>query len=168
MPCTAAVCTAVHVGYACVCVCFVPSVMSSSVYTVRCAGCLRAGRYLVCASIVFPPLDPESLPCRALWHVCVRLAAMNQVTVVTGFLGAGKTTLVNYILKEQVKCLSLMYAPYDTSNCVLLVCYCCIVIYALEFIQEHERPACFQQPTLTWNKAAFFSPLMCGCSSFYA
>ncbi|CAN0440943.1 unnamed protein product, partial [Hapterophycus canaliculatus] len=25
-----------------------------------------------------------------------------QVTVVTGFLGAGKTTLVNYILKEQV------------------------------------------------------------------
>lgn len=24
------------------------------------------------------------------------------VTVVTGFLGAGKTTLVNYILKEQV------------------------------------------------------------------
>lgn len=34
--------------------------------------------------------------------VCVCFAAMNQVTVVTGFLGAGKTTLVNYILREQV------------------------------------------------------------------
>ena len=29
------------------------------------------------------------------------------MTVVTGFLGAGKTTLVNYILKEQVSHISL-------------------------------------------------------------
>lgn len=33
------------------------------------------------------------------------VALLRQVTVVTGFLGAGKTTLVNYILREQV-CLS--------------------------------------------------------------
>lgn len=26
---------------------------------------------------------------------------LTQITVITGFLGAGKTTLVNYILKEQ-------------------------------------------------------------------
>ena len=29
------------------------------------------------------------------------LADLTPITVVTGFLGAGKTTLVNYILKEQ-------------------------------------------------------------------
>ena len=40
-------------------------------------------------------------------HLCfLRLATkaddkLTPITVVTGFLGAGKTTLVNYILKEQ-------------------------------------------------------------------
>lgn len=29
------------------------------------------------------------------------LADLTPITVITGFLGAGKTTLVNYILKEQ-------------------------------------------------------------------
>ena len=28
---------------------------------------------------------------------------LTNITVITGFLGAGKTTLVNYILKEQTK-----------------------------------------------------------------
>ena len=28
---------------------------------------------------------------------------LTPITVITGFLGAGKTTLVNYILKEQTK-----------------------------------------------------------------
>ena len=31
-------------------------------------------------------------------------ADLTPITVITGFLGAGKTTLVNYILKEQNKC----------------------------------------------------------------
>ena len=30
-------------------------------------------------------------------------ADLTPITVITGFLGAGKTTLVNYILKEQNK-----------------------------------------------------------------
>ena len=30
-------------------------------------------------------------------------ADLTNITVITGFLGAGKTTLVNYILKEQTK-----------------------------------------------------------------
>ena len=35
-------------------------------------------------------------------------ADLTPITVITGFLGAGKTTLVNYILKEQNKCEYLM------------------------------------------------------------
>lgn len=53
----------------------------------------------------------------------------NQVTVVTGFLGAGKTTLVNYILKEQVRRGScLVFASvvksvmYVTLRPKLLIC----------------------------------------------
>ena len=31
------------------------------------------------------------------------MADLTPITVITGFLGAGKTTFVNYILKEQTK-----------------------------------------------------------------
>lgn len=49
----------------------------------------------------------------------------SQVTVVTGFLGAGKTTLVNYILKEQAswgfsRVVVGVVAPWTINNCTLL------------------------------------------------
>lgn len=55
--------------------------------------------------------SPIERPCRFVLPflksmLCATLRCCDeqilQVTVVTGFLGAGKTTLVNYILKEQV------------------------------------------------------------------
>jgi guanylate kinase len=41
---------------------------------------------------------------------------LTPITVITGFLGAGKTTLVNYILKEQNQW-KIWYGPTTGGTC---------------------------------------------------
>ncbi len=70
---------------------------------------------------------------------------LTPITVVTGFLGAGKTTLVNHILREQNKwkiaVLENEFGEVSIDD-QLLGRFCCLVIANLPLIFSHVYISC--------------------------
>ena len=63
-------------------------------------------------------------------------ADLTPITVITGFLGAGKTTLVNYILKEQNKCEHILWLIISVPNNIMYSAQSHPVIYSLYYYRE--------------------------------
>ena len=62
---------------------------------------------------------------------------LTQITVITGFLGAGKTTLVNYILKEQKEWkIAVIEMNLAKSRLTIALVRCRLPKYIIHFLRE--------------------------------
>ena len=66
-------------------------------------------------------------------------ADLTPITVITGFLGAGKTTLVNYILKEQNKCEYILWLIISVPNNIMYSAqYHPAILYSFHYYNRED------------------------------